>query len=250
MNERWPHAGEKISPWQRAWVAPPVPALGRRIWLITFTDLVSLMLAFFVMLFAMSGVKVEVWEATASSLSRTAAPSRVPPPPPVAAYNVPTAEPIPGLDLDYLATLFHRIRRDSTVLVEIRLIRMPDALLLALNADEVFAGDGAELSPAATQTLSAVAGILGNFSNRIGVRLHAAAKDSLDADSASAWEFALVRAAALTNGLRAAGYDGTIAAHAVTSGDLAASDGAAGPARDQRIAQIEIVILAETAAGR
>ena len=43
-------------------------------WLITFTDLVSLMLAFFVLLFSMSSVNSEDWKTITESLSRSLAP--------------------------------------------------------------------------------------------------------------------------------------------------------------------------------
>ena len=38
-------------------------------WMITFADLLSLMLAFFVLLFAMSKVEVDSWKALVDSLS-------------------------------------------------------------------------------------------------------------------------------------------------------------------------------------
>jgi chemotaxis protein MotB len=219
------------------------PTLGRRIWLIAFTDLVSLMLAFFVMLFAMSGLEVEVWDAMAQSLTRTLDPSRSPPPPPAAARNVPMVARAPALDLDYLAALFRRVRQGSPELVQARLARVPDGLILVLRTKDIFEGEGVRLSPAAAKTLSAVVGILGNFSNRIGVRVRADPAVTLEAEYPSAWELALVRAAAVANALRAAGYDREIAAYGLTDGDLPASGGRA---EDERI---EIVILAESASG-
>jgi chemotaxis protein MotB len=217
------------------------PAFGRRVWLITFTDLVSLMLAFFVMLFAMSGVNVESWNVTSQSFTRTLNPSHPPPPPPpVAARNVPMVARAPALDLDYLAALFRRIRQGSPELVETRLTRLPDGLILALRPMDVFEGEGVTLSPAAAKTISAVGGILGNFSNRISVRLRADPALMLEAGHPSAWERALVRAAAVANALRAAGYDREIAAFGLTDGGLPAGQGS--PIEDERI---EIVILAE-----
>ena len=246
MIDRPPLFGEEASVWHRGKIPSSTRAFGRRIWLITFTDLVSLMLAFFVMLFAMSGVKVELWDATAQSLSRTLDPSRSPPPPPpVAAHNVPTVVRAPALDLDYLATLFRRVSRGSPELVETRLVRVPDGLILVLNPGDVFDGDGIGLSPAAVRTLSAVGAILGNFSNRIGVRLRTDPEETVHARHASAWEFALVRAAAVANALHAAGYDRNIVAYGLTGGGLHASGEPTDPTADKRIAQIEILILAE-----
>ena len=53
-------------------------------WMIIFTDLVSLMLTFFVMLFAMSNVKVDKWDSMIDAAPweclRSQAPSGCPPP--------------------------------------------------------------------------------------------------------------------------------------------------------------------------
>jgi chemotaxis protein MotB len=250
MIDRQPLFCHKPEVWHRRRMLPSTPASGRRMWLITFTDLVSLMLAFFVMLFAMSGVEVELWDATAQSLSRTLDPApTLPPPPPVAARNVPTIERTPALDLDYLATLFRRASQGSPELVETRLARVPDGLILILKPGDVFGGDGVGLSPAAARTLSAVGGILGNFGNRIGVRLRADPVVTLQAGHGSAWELALVRAAAVANALRAAGYDRDIAAYGLTDGDLHASGNPTGhtaDGRNEQTEQIEILILAES----
>jgi chemotaxis protein MotB len=149
----------------------------------------------------------------------------------------------PALDLDYLAALFRRIRQSSPELVETRLTRLPDGLILALRPEDVFEGEGVRLSPAAAKTLSAAGGILGNFSNRVGVRLRADPALALDAGYLSAWERALVRAAAVANALRAAGYDREIAAYGLTDGGLPLSGGSA---EDERI---EILILSEVVSG-
>jgi chemotaxis protein MotB len=272
MIDRSTFSGGTASLWNRgkAPLSDPVfsdsafsnPACGRRIWLITFTDLVSLMLAFFVMLFAMSEVKVALWEVTTQSLSRTLDPSRSPPPPPVAARNVPTVVLPPALDLDYLATLLLSASRSTPDLLETRLVRVADGLVLVLNPGDVFVGEDVRLSPAAMRTLSAVGGILGNVSNRIGVRMRADAEVTLRGGHGSAWEFALIRAAAVANALRAAGYDRDIVAYGVTDGGALASadrvgygaDGGhgadGGQGEEGRIAQIEILILETAASGR
>ena len=43
----------------------------RQSWMLTFTDLVSLLLTFFVLLFSMSTLEIEKWEAITASLSRS-----------------------------------------------------------------------------------------------------------------------------------------------------------------------------------
>ena len=44
-------------------------------WMLIFTDLVSLMLTFFVLLFSMSVVKVDAWNNVVSALSQSLKPS-------------------------------------------------------------------------------------------------------------------------------------------------------------------------------
>ena len=53
------------------------PAVTGRAWMITFTDLASLLLAFFVLLFSMSSVRMDSWQVAIDSLSRTLNPTRV-----------------------------------------------------------------------------------------------------------------------------------------------------------------------------
>lgn len=250
VSFRQPSFREGPAAWRSVGPLDPAPAFGRRMWLITFTDLVSLMLAFFVMLFAMSEVNLELWEVMGQSFTRTREPSRPPPPPPpVAARNVPAVVRAPALDLDYLVALFRRVGQGSPELVGTRLARVPDGLILVLRPGDIFEGEGVRLSPAAAKTLSAVSGILGNFNNRIGVRLRADPALTLEAGYQSAWELALVRAAAVANALRAAGYDREITAYGLTGGGLPASDGRGGPTENEWIEQIEIVILGELASG-
>ena len=45
-------------------------------WLLTFTDLTALLLAFFVLLLSMSEIKVETWEAITQSLTRELNPAK------------------------------------------------------------------------------------------------------------------------------------------------------------------------------
>lgn len=244
MNQPAPFLQRTAAIRRQGGIEAPMPLLGRRMWLITLTDLVSLMLAFFVVLFAMSAVKVELWGATATSLSRTLDPMRAPPP--VAARNAPTATPTPALDLDYLAAVLERASQSAPELVETRLIRVPDGLILALRGKTAFAGEGAELSSAAATTLSTVGAILGNVGNRIGVRLRGDPAAPLPEGYESAWELALARAAAVANALRAAGYDRDIVAYGLTdAGSMGSGDRAS---RDER-ARIEILIMAEVKSG-
>ena len=52
-------------------IVNPEPPRTSAMWLVTFTDLVALMLTFFVMLFSMTNVKVDRWDELTDALSRS-----------------------------------------------------------------------------------------------------------------------------------------------------------------------------------
>src|SRR3970040_2957633 len=84
----------------------PPPERGTRVWLITFTDLVALMLTFFVMLFAMSNVKLTEWRSIINSLSQTLRPEVTKTvPAPSSAFNIGTIFRKRAIDIDYLASV-------------------------------------------------------------------------------------------------------------------------------------------------
>src|SRR3972149_6453958 len=87
---------------------PPRP-YGDPVWLITFADLVGLMLAFFVMMFAMSGMDGAKGRGGANGLSRSLDPVvAIEDEGPRADRNLDEVAVEPGSDLDYLAALLAR----------------------------------------------------------------------------------------------------------------------------------------------
>lgn len=219
-----------------------VTVTARRAWLVTFTDLISLMLAFFVMLFAMSGVKVELWEATVSSLTSTLRPAPVATPPPSEDESVSTraADP-PAIDLDYLAAVMGGMRDDAPALADSRLSRITDGLIVTTDVDRLFLHGRAELSPAALDTLAVVVGVLRNIGNRIGVRVEAGGARAATLGHRPAFALALARSAAVANALREAGYDRSVVAYGVGGGGVGGSERRGRGAGDR----LEIVILPE-----
>lgn len=215
----------------------------RRTWLITFTDLISLLLAFFVMLFAMSGVKVELWEATVSALSGTLRAAPADPPSPSADANVTLRKDVPSADLDYLAAVLKHARGDAPPLAGSHLERISDGLILTTNVAHLFGPGSAQLAPAARATLSVVAGLLRNIDNDIGVRIGFGELRSSTAGYRPAFSLALARSAAVVDALHTAGYDRPVAAYAVggTVGRTASIGNGLAPATDR----LEIVILPE-----
>lgn len=216
----------------------PPPERGTRVWLITFTDLVALMLTFFVMLFAMSNVKLTEWRSIINSLSQTLRPEVTKTvPAPSSAFNIGTIFRKRAIDLDYLASVLGEASEGHGLLSRGRIARLDDRLVIALSGDSLFEPDGSALTGDGRQALFVLGGVLRNIGNQIDVSGHADIAQVVRG-YASVWELATARAATVTNALRQSGYTDDI----IAFGFADAANGAAVARR------IEIVIR-QTAAG-
>ncbi|MEC7302528.1 MAG: flagellar motor protein MotB [Pseudomonadota bacterium] len=74
-------------------------------WLVTFADVIALLLAFFVMLFSMSNIKTETWDQIISGLTYSKNPKKDVAPRPQATKNVATVKLNQALSLEYLANV-------------------------------------------------------------------------------------------------------------------------------------------------
>ena len=172
-------------------------------WLLTFTDLVALLLAFFVMLFAMSKVDLRKWqnltEALARGLNSVRQETAVAP---HHSLDVEMAELTTGQDLDYLAgILSERLSGDSSFATG-GIRRYADRLVVRLPAEAVDVEAGSAVEDG---TLFQLAGVLRQVRNKIEVVGYAGADELADL-RLSPWELGLRRAYAAAERLRAAGY--------------------------------------------
>jgi chemotaxis protein MotB len=190
------------------------PTVTGRAWMITFTDLASLLLAFFVLLFSMSSVRMDSWQVAIDSLSRTLNPTRVDKVVPSAVpFNIGTTYPKRGSDLDYLATVLKEAMREDALLSSTRIMRLADRLIVALPGDLLFEKGRAELSERAGKSLLILGSVLRNIDNRIGVNGHSDPEPLNGSAYKSNWELSLARAVTVSTALRHAGYDREIVAY-------------------------------------
>jgi chemotaxis protein MotB len=186
---------------------PGANAPTNRAWMVTFTDLVSLMLTFFVMLFAMSSVKVEAFKNMASALSQTLNPARVESVlTPTARFNISTVFRKRAINLDYLAGVLQETIGQDSALTGTRVIRLDDRLMIAVPGDLVFTPGRAVLSPTSREALFNLGGILRNIDNQISVEGHTDPAPPAGTEFPTNWELSLARAVAVANALKRAGY--------------------------------------------
>lgn len=195
-------------------IAKP-PAHGEsRAWLVTFTDLVMLILTFFVLLFSMSNVKVDRWEQMIDALSQTLNPAKTQPLlAPTAEFNIGTIFRKRAINLDYLKGVIEKNIAGDPLLGEAQLVRMEDRLVVALPGDLLFRPGRAVMTASARQALFGLGGILRNIGNQIGVNGHSSPVPPEGDAYASNWELSVARAAAVANALRRAGYTDNIVAY-------------------------------------
>ncbi len=185
----------------------------RPLWLVTFADLIALLLAFFVMLFATQQVESLPWEALVDSLSRSLNPARVEHgSEPSARRNIRQLSAQRAVDLGYLEKLLRGKAAVEPPLHDIRIRRGEDRLTIELPADSLFPVGSAALTESARRVIFSLAGILRNIGNRIDIHGHTDPHPVRGDAHASNWELSIARASAVADELRRAGYRHGIAA--------------------------------------
>ena len=179
-----------------------------RMWMITFTDLVSLLLTFFVLLFAMSNVKIDEWDKVIDSLSRTLNPApeetiRKP----TAQLNIGTMFRRSAVNLDYLASVIDENLSADPVLSDALIIRLQDRLVIALPGDLLFDPGAALISERAQGAMFTLGAMFSNVGNAIGVTGHTDPAPPGGETFSSNWELSIARAASVANAIRRGGYD-------------------------------------------
>jgi len=218
----------------------------KKAWLVTFTDLVSLMLTFFVLLFSMSSVQVDRWEEMIDTLSRTLNPNKEEAvSAPTAQYNISTVFRRRAINLDYLeAVLADKMFADD-ILQQARLFLGEDRLIISLPGDLFFQPGNAILSEKAKQALFVLGGILRNVNNQVGVNGHTDPKPVSGGKYTSNWELSLGRAIAVANSLKRAGYTDDIIAYGYSdSRYLSLPAGLTEERRDKLARRVDIVVMA------
>jgi chemotaxis protein MotB len=181
---------------------------GPPVWMLSLADLISLLLTFFVMLFAMSKVKIDRWDEVVDALSQSITPSPVEDTDePMANMNIPRVYRKPAMNLDYLSAVIDDAIDDNPVLGDARMSRDADKLVISLPGDILFVAGSSDMTAQAKQALFVLGGVLRNIGNRIGVQGHTDPRPlSGRGQYASNWELSLARAGAVANELKQSGY--------------------------------------------
>lgn len=186
-------------------------------WIVTFADLLALLLTFFVLLFAMSSVKYDAWRALVDALSERLSVAQdwqtpwLPNDRSVGRVFVARA-----VNLDYLDRVLDDKIARHPVLAQAVVHRLDDRLILSMPAELLFEAGGAKLSPSAEAAVRDLSDGFKFVANQVEMIGHSDPEPLRENTLfASNWELSLARATALARVFVEAGYDRPINAFGV-----------------------------------
>ena len=176
-------------------------------WMLIFTDMVALLLSFFVMLFSMSAVPVNEWETTIDILEEALNLTEDEEKDPTEDYNISSVMlERAKTNVSYLLPIIEpKILADPT-LSKTPITLLDDRIVLSLPGNLLFKPGSAKLQDVAQKTLFSLGGILRNIKNTIGVYGYSEEETVDKKLYSSNWELSLARAVAVSNELKRAGY--------------------------------------------
>ncbi len=187
-------------------------------WLIIFTDLVSLMLTFFVLLFSMSTIRTDQWDSVIDALSQSLNPSATRAQMAATSdFNIATLFRKRAINLDYLTSVLRDAASKDELLSGSQLMRLDDRLVVALPGDLLFEPGQAVLTEKALRAMFNFGGVLRNIGNQIGINGHTDPSPPAGDSYETNWELSMARAVAVANALKQSGYTEDIVAFGYAS---------------------------------
>lgn len=179
----------------------------RPLWLLTFIDLISLLLAFFIMMFSMSTIKISAWDIFKGSLDnekRLEASS-------FESYK--NSTPLDhrstryGLNLGYLRSILESSLKKEKALENVVFTYNSNNLIISLPTILIFKKGGTALSDSGRKALFLIAETLSNFNNDISLVGHSDPTPmAAGAKYKNNWALSLSRALSVGQALKSAGY--------------------------------------------
>lgn len=184
---------------------------GSTIWILSFTDIMALMLTFFVLLYAMREPESEDFQEMSAALRKE--------------FSVYQGRPLNrgqqdtidvakinysrALNLNYLQALMTRLLADEPELSGVGLTPQPGRLVLSLPQDLLFGTGSAEVTEKGSKALFALGGALSRVKNRIEVLGHADPRQiqGQGGPYKSNWDLSLARAVSVAAILQSVGYE-------------------------------------------
>ena len=224
--------------------------IASKAWMIIFTDLVSLLLTFFIMLFSMSNLKLDDWNEMIDTLSQSFTPvisntSRLSP----ARYNISSTFKKRAINLDYLSAVLEDALVGDPILENSFILRTGDRLVIILPGDYWFEPGKAALTERSRNSLFHLGSVLRNVGNEMAVNGYVGSETIDGEEFGSGWGLSLARAVTVGSALKQAGYRDGIAAMGYSKGRTGLLDGLTPEQRKLFAKRVDIVVKPNVAGG-
>lgn len=181
------------------------------LWLITFTDVVALMLTFFVLLYSMAMPEVEKWSELTAAVNRNFNNEFAP------RFNdgnqvsleIDKIEYARALDLGYLESIVRGALSDNNITKDVLIFPQRDRLVISMPDDLFFDSGQAEVQTQGKKILFELGGVLQRIKNAIEIVGHADPRPIENADSGfqDNWDLSMARAMGVSAVLENVGYN-------------------------------------------
>lgn len=182
-------------------------------WLLTFADLVSLLITFFVLLYSMKVVNVQKWDELKGSFSGVFSIRepiyKVSPDKKTAVAKI---DPAVSDNLDYVQALLERSFNGDDLLSQTKMVQNVElnTLSFELSTDGVFVDNKAELTGKGQLVFVKLGDILRHLDNRLSVKVHTDSNLIKSRQFPSNWELTMIRSIRIAEILKAQGVEKNI----------------------------------------
>lgn len=213
----------------------------KQAWMITFTDLVTLLLTFFVMIYSMTSIPSRPFDAPGKKGDENPDTNFANAGPDESNYT----DTPQGLGLDYIYNVIkEQVEKKPDLGITPHITDR--GLVLSLGSDILFSPGQALVLQQASPTLMAVAGMISNIPNRIVIEGHTDPRAVKTVEFTDNTELALARAAAVGEFLQHAGFTDDLRIYARSDGDFGEiSADLPQDERYKRARRVDVVILPE-----
>ena len=221
-------------------------------WMVTFTDLLALILSFFVLLFAMSQIKMESWESFVEALTDRLNPNEEWQEPALLlerqAQRIMLAR---AVNLDYLQAILSEKMQADALMIDAHISRLDDRLVVSLPGDLVFEAAGWVPGAKARTSVMRLGDALQFVSNQVDVVGYDRPRAGETAESQTkTWEVSLRRAMSIAEMIVSGGYAEEVRAVSMGSARYYELDPGLGERMRRRLGnRVDIVIRDSPARG-
>jgi chemotaxis protein MotB len=173
-------------------------------WMLIFADTLSLLVAFFVLLFSMSTLRVDTWLSMANGLAQRLNPARyqsetMGP----SDQNLPRTSEQSAMNLGYLGPLIEDKIRSIPGFVGVTVTPLPDRIVISIPTERLFQASAAKLTANGANSIFLLGGFLGTIGNKVMV---AGYGESAERSAGGPMVLSIERAASVARSLAASGY--------------------------------------------